>query len=135
MKQKLTFLLTAFLLLMGTALFAQARTDAYIEFAEQGFENAQDLDGVVIDIDNNVTVVFNKGTGNNSPKYYNTGSAIRAYGGNNFVVASTGSISSITLSFASGEGSNEITTEVGTFESPTWTGEANEVTFILTFVV
>ncbi len=125
MKQKLTFLLTVLCLLAETALFAQARTEASINFAEQGFENGQDLDGVVIDIDDNVTVVFNKGTGSNPPKYYNTGTAIRVYGGNNFVVASTGSISSITLSFASGEGSNEITTEVGTFESPTWTGEAN----------
>ncbi len=131
MKQKLTFLLTAFLLLMGTALFAQSRTEASINFAEQGFENGQDLDGVVISIDDNVTVVFNKGTGTNPPKYYNTGSAIRAYGGNNFVVSSTGSINEITLTFASGEGSNEITTEVGTFESPTWTGEANEVTFTI----
>ncbi len=131
MKQKLTFLLTVLCLLTGTALFAQARTEASINFAEQGFENGQDLDGIVIDIDDNVTVVFNKGTGSNPPKYYNTGTAIRVYGGNNFVVASTGSICSITLSFASGEGSNEITTEVGTFESPTWTGEANEVTFTI----
>ena len=131
MKQKLTFLLTAFLLLMGTALFAQSRTEASIVFSEQGYANAQDLDGVVIDIDDNVTVVFNKGTGNNSPKYYNTGAAIRAYGGNNFVVSSTGSINEITLTFASGEGSNEIITEVGTFESPTWTGETNEVTFTI----
>ena len=129
MKQKLTFLLTALWLLTGTALFAQSRTEASIDFSEQGYTNAQDMDGVVIDIDDNVTVVFNKGTGNNGPKYYNTGTAIRAYGGNNFVVSSTGDISSITLTFGSGDGSNEITTEVGSFESPTWTGEANEVTF------
>ncbi len=129
MKQKLTFLLTAFLLLMGTALFAQSRTEASIDFAEQGYENAQDMDGVVIDIDDNVTIVFNKGTGSNAPKYYNTGTAIRAYGGNNFVVSSTATISSITLTFSSGEGTNEITTDVGVFESTNWTGSSSEVTF------
>ena len=37
MKQKLTFFLTALLLLMGTALFAQARTEASINFAEKKF--------------------------------------------------------------------------------------------------
>ena len=131
MKRRITFLLTAFLLLTGTALFAQSRTEASIDFSEQGYANAQDMDGVVIDIDVNVTIVFNKGTGTNTPKYYNTGTAIRAYGGNNFVVSSTGSISAITLTFSSGEGTNEITTEVGSFESPTWTGEANEVTFTI----
>ena len=129
MKQKLTFLLTAFLLLMGTALFAQSRTEASIDFAEQGYENAQDMDGVVINIDDNITIVFNKGTGSNPPKYYNTGTAIRAYGGNNFVVSSTATISSITLTFSSGEGTNEITTDVGVFESTNWTGSSSEVTF------
>ena len=131
MKRRLTCLLTAALLLTGMTLLGQTRDEAYIDFAEQGYTNGQDLDGVVIDIDDNVTVVFNKGTGNNTPKYYNTGAAIRAYGGNNFVVSSTGSISSITISFGSGEGTNEITTEVGTFESPTWTGDSNEVTFTI----
>ena len=129
MKRKLTLMLTAFLLLTGMRSWGQMRTEASIDFSEQGYENAQDMDGVVIDIDENVTVVFNKASGNNGPKYYNTGTAIRAYGGNNFIVSSTGTISSITLTFGSGEGTNEITTEVGTFESPTWTGSESEVTF------
>ena len=129
MKRKLTFLLTAFLLLTGMTSWGQQRTQASIDFSQQGYENAQDLDGVVIDIDDNVTIVFNKGTGSNGPKYYNTGTAIRAYGGNNFVVSSTGTITAISLTFGSGDGSNAITTEVGTFTSPTWTGSASEVTF------
>ena len=131
MKRKLTLMLTAFLLLTGMRSWGQMRTEASIDFSEQGYENAQDMDGVVIDIDENVTVVFNKASGNNGPKYYNTGTAIRAYGGNNFIVSSTGTISSITLTFGSGEGTNEITTEVGTFESPTWTGSESEVTFTI----
>ncbi len=129
MKRNLTFLLTALLLLAGMTLQAQPRTEASIDFSQQGYENAQDLDGVTIEIDDNVSIVFNKGTGSNGPKYYNTGTAIRAYGGNNFVVSSTGTISTITLTFSSGEGTNAITTNVGSFSSPEWTGSSSEVTF------
>ncbi len=131
MKQTFTLLLTAFLLLTGMSLWGQLRTEASIDFSEQGYENSQDMDGVLITIDENVTVMFNKASGNNGPKYYNTGAAIRAYGGNNFVVSSTGTLNSITLTFGSGDGSNEIITEVGSFESPTWTGSESEVTFTI----
>ena len=129
MKHKLTFLLTALLLLTGMNSWGQLRTEATIDFSAQGYANAEDLDGVVIDIDDNVTIVFNKGTGNNTPKYYNSGTAIRAYGGNNFVVSSTGTISSITLTFGSSDGTNALTTDVGSFSSPTWTGSSSDVTF------
>ena len=131
MKRTFTLMLTAFLLLTGMSLWGQLRTEASIDFSEQGYSNGQEFDGVTIEIDENVTIVFNKGTGTTSPKYYNTGTAIRAYGGNNFIVTSTGTISSITLTFSSGEGSNEIITEVGSFESPTWTGSESEVTFTI----
>ena len=129
MKRGITFLLTAFLLFVGMGLRAQTRTEASIDFSQQGFENAQDLDGVIIAIDDNVSIVFNKNTGNNGPKYYNTGTAIRAYAGNNFVVSSTSTITSITLTFGSGDGSNDLTTDVGDFSSPDWTGSSSEVTF------
>ena len=125
MKRKLTLLLTAVLLLTGMTSWGQQRTEASIDFSQQGYQNAQDFDGVVIDINDDVAIVFNKGTGSNGPKYYNTGTAIRAYGGNNFVVSSTGMISSITLTFGSGEGSNAITTDVGSFSTKTWTGSAS----------
>ena len=132
MKRKLTLLLTAFLLLSGISSWGQLRTEASIDFSEQGYTNGQDMDGFVIDIDENVTIVFNKASGNNPPKYYNTGTAIRVYAGNNFVVSSTETISSITLTFGSGENNtNEITTDVGSFESPTWTGSGSEVTFTI----
>ena len=129
MKHKLTFLLTALLLLTGMTSWGQFRTEASIDFSAQGYANAEDLDGVVIDIDDDVTIVFNKGTGNTTPKYYNSGNAIRTYGGNNFVVSSTGTISSITITFGSSDGTNAITTDVGSFSSPTWTGSSSEVTF------
>ena len=129
MKRGITFFLTVFMLLAGMSLWAQTRTEASIDFSQQGYANAQDLDGVVIEIDDNVSIVFNKNTGNNGPKYYNTGTAIRAYAGNNFVVSSTSTITSITLTFGSGDGSNVLTTDVGDFSSPDWTGSSSEVTF------
>ena len=132
MKQKLTLLLTAFLLLTGMTSWGQLRTEASIDFSEQGYSNAQEMDGVVIDIDDNVTVVFNKGTSNNPPKYYTSGSAIRAYAGNNFEISSNGTITAITLTFSTTDGGvNAITTDVGTFESPSWTGFSSDVVFTI----
>lgn len=122
-------MLTALLLLAGMTSWAQTRTEVSIDFSQQGYENAQDLDGVTIDIDDNVSIVFNKGTGSTTPKYYNSGTAIRTYGGNNFVVSSTGTISSITLTFGASDGTNTLTTDVGSFSSPTWTGSSSNVTF------
>lgn len=68
--------------------------------------------------------------GGNDGKYYNTGAAIRSYAGGTFTVASTtNKIAKIDLTFGSGDGTNAITTDVGTFTSPTWTGSANTVVF------
>ena len=129
MKRKLALLLTAFLLLSGMSSWGQFRTEASIDFSEQGYANAQDMDGIIINIDENVTIVFNQASGSNVPKYYNSGTAIRVYGGNNFVVSSTNTITYISLTFGSGDGSNELTTDVGDFDSQNWTGSSPEVTF------
>ena len=68
--------------------------------------------------------------GGNDGKYYTTGEAIRVYGGGTFTVASADyNISRIELKFGSGDGSNAITANVGTFTSPTWTGSSKSVTF------
>lgn len=76
----------------------------------------------------NFTVTF--AGGGNDGKYYTTGEAIRVYGGGTFTVASADyNISQIELTFGSGSGSNAITTNVGTFTSPTWTGSSKSVKF------
>ncbi len=96
--------------------------------ADQGYENGQAITSV--DFDDNVTGEFFAGSNSNAPKYYNTGSAIRCYGGNYFTIStSAGNLTEIVLTFASGEGSNDITTDVGTYENGTWSGEASSVTF------
>ena len=73
------------------------------------------------------TVTFSGGA--NDGKYYTTGAAIRAYAGGTFTVSSIFKIKEIVLTFGSGDGSNTITTDVGTFESPSWTGSSKTVVF------
>lgn len=82
---------------------------------------------------NNFSIVFGAGTNTqNAPKYYTSGEAVRAYGGNTFALSSNDyKFTKIVISFSSGEGSNDITTNVGTYEAGTWTGNSKEVTFTI----
>ena len=77
----------------------------------------------------NFSIVWDKGTNNNAPKYYSTGSGIRAYGGNYFTISSEKTITKVVLTFGSGEDSNAITTNSGTYSNNTWTGSSNSITF------
>lgn len=116
---------------IGDAPIPGGNTTKSIDFSAQGYANEQSINEA--SIDSNVGVTFNSGTNtSNSPKYYDVGAAIRCYAGNNFVVdAGTKSIKSITLTYGSGDNSNEITTNVGTFNGTTWTGSATSVTFTI----
>lgn len=91
-----------------------------------GYDNGAEVESVTSGV---VSIAFDKGTNNNVPKYYSTGEAIRTYGGNNFTITSENTITSVKLTFASGEGTNAITTDVGTYSEGTWTGSANSVKF------
>ena len=103
-----------------------------IDFSQQGYQNAWVLGGVTINLDDNVDVTFNKGTGTTAPTYYNTGAAIRCYAKNNFVVSTNdGSITSIILTYGTGDGSNPITVSEGTFTTNEWTGDAEAVIFTI----
>lgn len=101
-----------------------------ITFSEKGYTNQQEVSTVE---GTNMTITFDKGTNSNVPKYYTSGEAIRAYGGNYFTVAAKQNhkISKIELSFASGEGSNAITTDVVTYSNGTWEGSASSVKFTI----
>lgn len=100
--------------------------------SEYGFSNQASV--TTVQMGDYVTVEFNKGTNpsGNSPKYYTTGTAIRCYGGNTFTIKSTaGNITKIVLTYSSGDDSNKITTNVGTFTTDTWTGSNQSVTFTI----
>lgn len=88
------------------------------------------LNQTTITIGTHASVIFDKGSNSNAPQYYTTGSAIRIYGGGTCVVSTdAGNITAITLTFSSGEGTNNITANVGTYSDGSWSGEASSVTF------
>ncbi|MBE6126485.1 MAG: hypothetical protein E7182_00650 [Erysipelotrichaceae bacterium] len=100
-----------------------------IDISALGFENQQVIEKIESGI---CTVTWNKGTNSNTPKYYTNGAAIRIYGGGYFVVSvDGGTISSIALTFGSSDGSNDIVTDVGSYENGAWSGSASSVKFTI----
>lgn len=97
------------------------------DFSAQGYENG--VQYTSIDGDANITISF--GDGANDGKYYNTGTAIRIYGGGHMTIAGGEgvTISKIVLEFGAGDGSNAISTDVGTYDNGQWIGSAQTVTF------
>ena len=83
-----------------------------------------------------VTVTFAKGSNSsNNPKYYTTGTAIRAYGGNTITVSTAlGKVVGVEFIFSTTENEdnfNGITADAGTLVLPTWTGSEESVTFTI----
>lgn len=101
-------------------------TTVVIDLSKQNFKNQQEIKEVTSDP---VSLIFNKGTNNNSPKYYTSGTAVRLYGGNTMTVSSSKTIVKVELTFATGENNNTITTDSETYSNGTWTGESNSIKF------
>ncbi|MDO4995469.1 MAG: DUF6359 domain-containing protein [Bacteroidales bacterium] len=98
--------------------------------SEQGYANAEAVES--IDFGGGITATLSKGSNSNGPKYYNTGTAIRLYGGNSMTITAEGvTITEIALTFGSGDGTNGITVDTGDFASGTWQGSASSVTFTI----
>ena len=78
-----------------------------------------------------VTVTFAKANAGTAPTYY-TGDpgAIRLYARGTMTV-SANAITQIDFTFGASDKNNEIKANVGSFTSPTWTGEADEVIFTI----
>ena len=108
---------------------AKTTYESSVVFAELGYENAQEVTDVVLD--ENVSVTFAKGSGSTTPKYYDDGTAIRAYGGNTFTVNVGGNyiVKEIRLEFSTGGNSNAITASEGAFDGTNWLGSSQSVTF------
>ncbi len=89
----------------------------------QGYENSQDV--TEADFNAIINAEFEEG------KYYTTGTAVRVYNGKTFAIhaASGYKITSIVIGFGSGDKSNEITADCGTYSNGTWTGLSKDVTF------
>ena len=101
-------------------------TTVVIDLSKQNFKNEQEIKEVSSDP---VSLIFNKGSNNNSPKYYTKGTAVRLYGGNTMTVSSSKMIVKVELTFDTEEGNNTITTDSETYLNGTWTGESNSIKF------
>ena len=101
---------------------------ATIDLTAQSYTNAQEVTTLTVD---GFTITFDKGSNQNAPKYYTSGNAVRTYGGNTFTISSDKTIVAISFTFASGEGTNEITVDAGTFADTSWTGSASSITFTI----
>ncbi|MBQ9892411.1 MAG: Ig-like domain-containing protein [Bacteroidales bacterium] len=101
-------------------------------FSSMGYTNQQEVSTIANT--QNCTIVFAKGTNSNGPKYYTSGAAVRAYGGNTITVtpAEGYQITKIRITFGSGDGSNVISTDVGSFVNETWTGAAKATPIVFT---
>lgn len=100
-------------------------------FADLGYANQADV--TTIAGTKNCEIVFAKGSSSNAPKYYTSGTAVRAYGGNTITVSAAEGygLNMIEFTFGASDGSNEITASTGTFTDGKWTGDADEVVFTI----
>ena len=122
MKRKLLLLWTFLLCMAGVVSAAEVT----IDFTAKGYGNQQEVTSVEQD---GITVTFDKGSNSNTPKYYTSGEAIRVYGGGSMTVSSTKNITNIAITFGTSDGTNEITTNGGTYADGIWTGSATSVQF------
>ena len=99
-------------------------TSETIVFSEQGFSDGTAVSEVQGTYG---TITFAQGSATNPPKYYNSGSSIRAYAKNTITFSSDLDIVEIVVTFASGEGSNSITSSPAGYSDGTWSGSANSV--------
>lgn len=123
MKKLLTFFLTA---LLAFSVGWAATTS--ITFSDKYSANTS-LNDVTIQVDDNVSIIFSKAQGSNSPQYYASGTSVRMYANNTLTVNCTQTISDIVLTFGSGDGNNPITSDVGTYSNGTWSGSSSNVVF------
>ena len=110
---------------------AGAEKSVTVDFSAMGFENTQELSGTITvdDLDIN----FDLGEGVTTPKYYNSGTAARIYGGNVLsVYALDQPITKIEFNFGKSNAptSSDAVFNSGEFdfETYTWTGNAETVT-------
>ncbi len=109
---------------------------ASVVFADKGYANSEVVDGVSIALDDNVTLVFEKGSAGTAPAYYDSGSAIRMYqnGAVLKVNANGKTITSIKMTFADNQ--YYLAPDCGELSEEgavrTWTGESEKVVFTST---
>lgn len=91
-------------------------------FSEKGYDNSATVSSIAGTT--NCSIVFDKGTGSNDPKYYDTGESVRAYSNNTITITANSGfkITSISFTFGTGDGTNTISADKGTYSAGSWTG-------------
>lgn len=111
---------------------ANAQTTLTWVAVDQSYANAQDFDGKTIELDETISATFSKGTGSTTPKYYDTGTAMRLYGGNTMVISGS-NILKIVLTYSGASNAGEVSTSPEGYELDgvvgTWQGSSESVTF------
>ena len=126
----------SFLLLLGTMLVgtnAMEAKEVTINLSAQGFQNAEKI-GRSITVDD---VILSFNGGNIQATYYNTGTAVRIYGGGSVIVSTSNTdkpITQIVFTFATSSDnyptSSDASCNVGSVtygKTTTWTGSSNSV--------
>ena len=123
------FLLSIFAVLFAFA-GAQAQETVTFDATAQNYSNQQIITSVTIA--NGIQATFDKSNGGTDPKYFTSGTAIRLYAKGTLTIGSTvGKITKVVFGFGSGDETNAITADCGTFSTNTWTGESDEVVFTI----
>ena len=125
------FLLSIFCL-FGMLSYATAE-EVTVKFSEKGYANAEEV--LSVDLDENITVTFDKGTNSNTPKYYNTGAALRIYGGGYMTITANNGATinnvSFTINVDSKKATNGSVNAASTVSAGTLTiGDASTATTI-----
>ena len=113
------------LLLVCLTTFAWLHADEVtFDFSKAGYSNQQVAPSV--EVNQYIKITYDKGTNNNPPKYFDTGTGIRLYGGNRMTFTCTGAtLQKIVFTTASSNGSfnNASSSTIGTFtpSTKTWT--------------
>ena len=79
------------------SIIAVRAEEVTVVFADKGYANAQEVAEVILD--ENITIAFDKGTNNNTCKYYNTGAAMRVYGGGFMTISGAEGVTINNVSF------------------------------------
>lgn len=125
------FLLSIFCL-FSMLSYATAE-EVTVKFSEKGYANAEEV--ISVDLDENITVTFDKGTNSNTPKYYNTGAALRIYGGGYMTITANNGATinnvSFTINVDSKKATNGSVNAASTVSAGTLTiGDASTATTI-----
>ena len=117
------FLLSLAAVALAGSAFAENKT---ITFSELGYANGAEVTTVE---DEPITLTFAAGSNSNSPKYYNTGTAVRLYAGNTLDVAVSDGYTLTTVSFTTQSSYgfiNTVSVTSGSFANGTWTAPEGE---------